>query len=74
MKLRKSRHKPLIETRRYDNIPRNERVCNPCNSKTVEDETQFLLYCPRCSSIRRFFFFIKIEPSILFPRLLAKKH
>ena len=37
VKLRVSSHKLLIETRRYDNIPRNERVCNVCNCKTIED-------------------------------------
>ena len=33
----------MCETGRYDNIPRNERVCNVCNCKTIEDEIHFLL-------------------------------
>ena len=69
---KKSSHKLLIETGRYDNIPRNERVCNVCNCKTIEDETHFLLDCPSYSSLRDMFF-IKIEPSLLFPQLLAKE-
>ena len=43
VKLRISSHKLLIETGRYENIPRNERVCNVCNCKTIEDEIHFLL-------------------------------
>ena len=72
VKLRISGHKPLIETGRYDNIPRNERVCNVCNCKTIEDEIHFLLDCPSHSSLRDMFF-TKIEPSIPFPQLLAKE-
>ena len=71
VKLRISSHKLLIETGRYDNIPRNERVCNVCNCKTIEDEINFLLDCPSYSSLKDMFF-TKIEPSIPFPRLLAK--
>ena len=70
--LRISSHKLLIETGRYDNIPRNERVSNVCNCKTIEDEIPFLLHCPSYSSLRDMFF-TKIEPSIPFPRLLAKE-
>ena len=60
MKLRKSSHKLLIETGRYDNIPRNERVCNVCNCKTIHDEINFIR-------------FSKIEPSLPFSRLLVKE-
>ena len=66
VKLRISSHKLLIEmieTGRYDNIPRNERVCNVCSCKTIEDEVHFLLDCPSYSSLRDMFF-TKIEPSI----------
>ena len=72
VKLRISSHKLLIETGKYDNIPRNERVRNVCNCKTIEDEIHFLLDCLSYSSLRDMFF-TKIEPSIPFPRLLAKE-
>ena len=53
VKLRISSHKLLIETGRYDNIPRNERACNVCNRKTIEDEIHFLLDCPSlCSFLK----------------------
>ena len=72
VKLRISSHKPLIETGRYHKIPRNERVCNVCNCKTIEDEIHFLLDCPSYSSLRDMFF-TKIEPSLPFPQLLPKE-
>ena len=56
-----------LKTGRYDNIPRNERMCNVCNCKTIEDEIHFLLDCPSYASLRDMFF-IKIEPSLPFPR------
>ena len=54
----------------YDKIPREERLCNLCNSNKIEDETHFLLDCPRYSSIRDMFF-SKIESKIPFLRLLS---
>ena len=72
MKLRISSQKLLIETGRYNNITRNERVCNVCNCKTIEDEIHFLLDCPSYSSLRDMFF-TKIEPSLPFTRLLVKE-
>ena len=68
VKLRISSHKLRIETGRYDNIPRDERLCNLCNCNRIEDETHFLLDCPSFSSIREMFF-SKLEPKIPFPRL-----
>ena len=53
-------------------MERHKRVCNVCNCKTIQHEIHFLLDCPNCSSLRDIFF-IKIEPSLPFPRLLAKK-
>ena len=68
VKLRISSHK----TGRYDNIPRDGRVCNVCNCKTIEDEIHFLLDCPKYSSLRDMFF-SKIEPSLPFTLLLVKE-
>ena len=45
-------------------------VTSVCNSKTIENETHFLLDCPSCSSVRDMFF-TKMEPSIQFPLLLV---
>ena len=68
VKLRISSHKLRIETGRYDNIPREERLCNLCNCNRIEDETHFSLDCPSFSSIRDMFF-SKLEPKIPFVRL-----
>ena len=68
VKLRISSHKLRIETGRYDNIPREERLCNLCNCNRIEDKTHFLLDCPSFSSIRDMFF-SKLEPKIPFLRL-----
>ena len=70
--MRISTHKLRIETGRYNKIPREERLCNLCNSNKIEDETHFLLYCPRYSSIRDMFF-SKIESKIPFLRLLSQE-
>ena len=53
--LRISSHKLRIETGRHDNTPRDIRLCNLCNCNRIEDETHFLLDCPRFSSIRDVF-------------------
>ena len=42
-KFRTSDHPLFIETGRYKNIPRDQRVCSTC--KIVEDEYHFFLYC-----------------------------
>ena len=68
MKLRISSHKLRIETGRYDNIPREERLCNLCNCYRIEDETHFSLGCPSFPSIRDMFF-PKLEPKIPFLRI-----
>ena len=68
VKLRISSHKLRIETGRYDNIPRDERLYNLCNCNRIGDETHFLLDCPSFSSIRDMFF-SKLEPSLPFLRL-----
>ncbi|CAB4039667.1 Hypothetical predicted protein [Paramuricea clavata] len=38
-------HNLQIEIGRYQNIPREERLCEICNSGEVENETHFLLFC-----------------------------
>ena len=68
VKLRISSHKLRIETGRYDNIPRDERLSNLCNCNKIEGETHFLLDCQRFSSIRDMFV-SKLEPKIPFLRL-----
>ena len=42
-------HRLFIETGRYTNIPRNERICKNCTNQEIEDETHFLTRCPKFS-------------------------
>ena len=72
LKLRISCHKLRIETGRYDNIPRNERLCHFCNCNNIEDETHFLLDCSAYSRVRDIFF-SKIESKLPLLRLLPRE-
>ena len=51
-KLHTSTHRLFIETGRYTNIPRNERICKNCTNQEIEDETHFLTRCPKFSEER----------------------
>ena len=51
-KFRTSSHDLAIEKGRYINLDRNNRVCNNCNLKLVENEYHFLLICPKYSELR----------------------
>ena len=42
----------FIETGRYTNIPRNERICKNCINQEIEDETHFLTRCPKFNGER----------------------
>ncbi|XP_074661598.1 uncharacterized protein LOC141914230 [Tubulanus polymorphus] len=51
-RFRCSNHKLPIETGRYENKPRNERVCNKCNENTIGDEYHFILKCEFFNAFR----------------------
>ena len=55
VRFRISSHQLRIETGRYENIPRNERICHFCTSNKIEDENHFLLDCKAYSQIRDIF-------------------
>jgi hypothetical protein len=57
-KYRISAHKLRIKTGRYDDTPRQSRLCTCCNSNQIEEEYHFLLVCPYYRDIR-----IKYLPS-----------
>ena len=56
-KIRTNSHKLHSETRHWSipKTPWDGRVCHLCDSKTVEDEKQFLLDCPAYTHIRSHF-------------------
>ena len=45
-RFRTSSHSLMIETGRYENTPREQRICQFCNMGKIEDEYHFLLDCP----------------------------
>ena len=48
-----SSHKLRIETGRHSNIPREQRVCQLCETNKVEDEHHFILECQAYNEIRK---------------------
>ena len=51
-KYRTSSHKLNIESGRFLNILRNERVCHICDLQDIEDEYHFILVCPVYHDLR----------------------
>ena len=48
-----SNHKLQIERGRYENIPREQRICKLCNSKTeIENEFHLVFTCEKYENIR----------------------
>ena len=52
-RFRLSSHSLAIESGRYNNTPREERLCIHCNMNTIENEYHFLLVCPFYADLRR---------------------
>ena len=63
MKLRIVNHKLLIETGRYDQNPRDNRLCPTCKSNQIEDEIHLLFHWTKYCSFRDEFY-KKIENQI----------
>ena len=55
-RFRTSSHSLLIETGRYENIPREQRICQSCNIYKIENEFHFLLVCPKYRELRQKYF------------------
>ena len=49
-RFRVSAHRLYIETGRYTNIPRNERLCKNCSANEIEDEAHFLIKCDKLNN------------------------
>jgi hypothetical protein len=54
-RFRISAHDLRIETGRYTNTDRQNRICSYCHMNTVENEYHFLLTCPKYRDIRKRF-------------------
>ena len=54
----------MIELGKYNNTPRDNRLCQVCACNQTEDEIHFLFYCSKYATMRDNFY-KKIEPFIL---------
>ena len=52
IKFRTSNHKLPIETGRYDNTERKDRICTLCSVKDIGDEYHYLFSCQYFNDIR----------------------
>ena len=52
MKFRIGHHKLMIETGRYDQIPRINGLCSTCGSNQIDDKMHLLLHCTKYSVYR----------------------
>ena len=52
-RFRLSIHNLALETGRYYNIPKENRLCSFCNMNKIESEYHFLLVCPLYAELRR---------------------
>lgn len=55
-KFRLYAHNLNIETGKYANIERQQRLCEQCNMNRIEDCNRFLLVCPKYKTIRQMYF------------------
>ena len=74
-RFRLSSHSLEIETGRYTNVERNNRICRLCNMNVVESEYHFMLCCPLYRDLRQTFG-INIQFPTLhkFTRILSSKN
>ena len=67
-KLRTSSHNLLIETGRWNNIQRDQRICKNCTMDKIEDENHFLFECKMYTHDREELYnFIKLKLNRDFP-------
>ena len=65
-KMRLCSHDLKIESGRYQNLPRNERICECCNLNDLEDEYHFILKCPAYNHLRSVYIkrYYSVRPSM----------
>jgi hypothetical protein len=54
-KFRSSGLQLAVETGRYVNIPKEQRLCIYCNMNVIENEYHFLLICPNYTLLRKMY-------------------
>lgn len=55
VKFRTCNHRLPIEKGRWENVERNNRICNLCNNSSIGDEFHFLLECSYFDHLRKKF-------------------
>ena len=68
-KFRVSNHKLLIETGRHKNMNLSARTCPVCDLNEIEDESHFLLSCPKYATHRNKLMTVVIDNSLYFNNL-----
>ena len=56
-RLRISSRRLQIETGRYRNVPRDERICQKCSENEIEDEVHFLIKCSETRWLENNYFY-----------------
>ncbi|MES9881010.1 MAG: reverse transcriptase domain-containing protein [Sedimenticola sp.] len=71
--IRLGSHNLEIETGRFNNVIRAQRICKLCNMNCVESEYHFLCICPAYSSLRRQYIHVSWPTLDKYYRLLSTK-
>jgi hypothetical protein len=69
-------HKLPVQMGRYNNVPRNERICEKCDMGVLGDEYHYLLICPQFAEQRKRYIptkYFSIATKIKFGHLLSTK-
>ena len=53
LKFRTTNNNLPVNKLRYENLPRNERICDKCNKNDVADEFHYLFVCPFFDALRK---------------------
>ena len=75
-KFRLSSHELNIERGRFDGTPVDQRTCQFCNNRVIENEYHFLLVCPIYQNLRRKYFsphFCRWPTLFKFDQLMSKQ-
>jgi hypothetical protein len=74
IKFRLNNHNFPVETGRWLNIPRDERVCKLCNSPAIADEFHYLFRCPYFRILRKLYLpdkYLTFPNIVTFQKLLC---
>lgn len=76
-KFRTTNNRLPIEKGRWDNIERNERYCNLCNTNLIDDEFHYLFECEILKDIRQIYlpkYYLKHYNTLKFTQLMSSSN